>query len=387
MSGWAPNVRRGAALPFVLAALVVGGVCATSVALVAREAGRATLGGAAATQAVASAEGALAGVLARWPARWNVALDPGAPAERDVVTPAGRARVRVVRLDAMRFAVEAESRSAPAAGPVDGPAVRRRSLLVRLRHVALAPVAAVTAGGQVRLAAGATVSAADQVPDGWTDCPPSGGGVPAGGAFGAAAAPDVQPDPGAVIDGPVRTDAAAWAAALDPRFGDDGYGAHAGRAHVVVDGAGPWSPVPAAGEPVVPGDVGAEPCALTSSSWGEPARGGGVVQECAGALPVVRLRGAVVRLRGPARFQGTMLVDGDLVVEGKVRGAGVVVVRGAVDAGAGALVLDGALVAGGAVRLGAGSRVRASSCAADRAALYGARAVPLARRAWAEVVR
>jgi len=70
-----------------------------------------------------------------------------------------------------------------------------------------------------------------------------------------------------------------------------------------------------------------------------------------------------------------------------VRAAGLVVVRGAVDASAGGLVLDGALVAGGAVRLGAGSRVRRSTCAVDRASLYGARATPLARRAWSEVVR
>jgi hypothetical protein len=65
----------------------------------------------------------------------------------------------------------------------------------------------------------------------------------------------------------------------------------------------------------------------------------------------------------------------------------VVVVRGAVDASAGALALDGALVAGGPVRLGGGSRVRASSCAVARASRYAARPAALARRAWAEVLR
>lgn len=373
---------RGAALPFVLAALVVGAVCAGAAASLAVETGRGARGGVAALRAGAAADGALAVTLARWPARWNAALGTGDTASRTVSTPAGLARVRVLRLDAERFVVEAEARSG--VGIVNGPAVRRRMVLARLRHVALAPEAAVTAGGAVAVAAGATVAAADQTPDGWTDC-----GPPVGGGFGAAAvaAPDAVVDPGAVVIGPVRTEAAAWAGALDPQFGDDVYAAHAARAQLVVEAVGALSPLPAGGSPGGSGDVGAEPCALTPASWGEPARGAGAVAACTGALPLVHLRGSPVRLRGPARFQGTLLVDGDLVVEGLVQGAGVVVVRGAVDAGAGSLVLDGALVAGGPVRLGTGSRVRASSCAAARASGYAARAVPLARRAWAEVLR
>jgi hypothetical protein len=367
----------------VLAALVAGAAAAASAALVAREAGRAARGGAAAVQAAAAADGALAAAVGRWPARWGAALAPGARAGRDVTTAAGRARVWVVRLDGGRFALEAEGRSA-AVAPADGPAVRRHALLVRLRDVALAPAAAVTAGGPVRVAAAGAVLAADGAPDGWRDC----GTPPAAGVGAAVAAPEVHAEPGSVVDGAVRTDPAAWAGALDPRFGDEGYATHAARAAVTVAAGGALSPAPAAGAAAAgAGDVGAEPCALTAASWGEPRRGGGAVTECEGALPAVHLAGGVARLRGPARFQGTLLVDGDLVVEGEVRGAGVVVVRGAVDASAGALVLDGALVAGGAVRLGAGSRVRASSCAASAAARYAAGVVPLARRAWAEVVR
>jgi formylmethanofuran dehydrogenase subunit C len=157
---------------------------------------------------------------------------------------------------------------------------------------------------------------------------------------------------------------------------------------VTIEGVGTLSPAPAAsGAAVVPGALDAEPCALTSGSWGEPLRGAGAVAACVGARPLVHVRGAATRLVGPARFQGTLLVDGDLVVEGAVRGAGIVVVRGGVDATAGMLVLDGALVAGGPVRLGGGSEVRASRCAVAAAAGYTARPVPLTRRAWAEVLR
>jgi hypothetical protein len=370
--------RRGAALPFVLLALVVGLVGASAAASVAREARRAARGATAGVQAELAADGALAALVARWPARWNLALGAGDGATREVDTPAGRARVRAVRLDAERFALEAESRAAGGALPGDGPAVRRRMLVVRLRHTRPDVAAAVTAAGEVRLTAGAAVVAEHAAPDGWTECPPQGTA-----AADAVAAPDVVADLLATVDGAVRTDSAAWAAAVLPRFGDAAFAEHAGRAHVLVDAAGALSPTPAAG-----GDgTGGEPCPLGAANWGEPARGAGAVAACEGALPVVHVRAPLVRLRGPARFQGTLLVDGDLAVEGEVRAAGLVVVRGAVDASAGALVLDGALVAGGAVRLGAGSRVRGSTCAVDRASLYGARATPLARRAWSEVVR
>lgn len=374
---------RGAALPFVLGALVIGLVAASAAGLVIRAAGRDARSTVAGLQAGAAADGALAELVARWPARWNLALAPGAGAWRDVTTAAGTARVRAVRLDAGRFALEAEGRSAGVVSPEAGAAVRRRLLLVRLQSVALPAGAAVTAGGVVELAEGAVVDGADQVPIGWADCPPAAGELPA------VAAPEVRADAGAEVRGVVRTDTAAWAAALDPRLGDEPYAGLAAGAVVQGDaGAGSFAPVPrAVGGGAGPvGDVGAEPCALDVASWGEPRRGGGAESACEGASPAVHLRGGVARVRGPARFQGTLLVDGDLEVEGLVEGVGVVVVRGAVR-GAGALVLDGALVAGGGVRLAGGSRVRASGCAVARAAAYSARASPLARRAWAEVQR
>lgn len=374
--------RRGTALPFVLAALVIGLIAVGAAASVVRAAGRGARAAAAVVQAGAAADGALAELVARWPARWNVALVPGTGAWREMATAAGPARVRVVRLDAGRFALEAEARSAAVVSPEEGAAVRRRMLLVRLRHVAPPAAAAVTAGGPVALDAGAVVDGADAVPNGWADC------LPVAGGSLAVAAPEVLAEPGADVRGVVRTDAAAWAAALDPRFGDAPYAELAAGAVVDVDaGAGPFAPVPRAlGGASTPGDAGAEPCALDAGSWGEPRRGPGAEPACEGALPVVHLRGRVARLQGPARFQGTLLVDGDLEIEGLVEAAGMVVVRGAVQ-GAGALVLDGRLVAGGGVRLAGGSRVRASACAAVRAAAYAARAGPLARRAWAEVQR
>jgi hypothetical protein len=252
-------------------------------------------------------------------------------------------------------------------------------LLVRVAALTAPAEAAITAAGRVVVQAGALVDGIGGAPAGWTDC----GGVGTPGL--AVAAPTLDAAPGSVV-GTARADSAAWAPALAPRFGEVAYAAV--RAVVERD-AGVFAPQPraAAGAGgVAPAGDPAEPCALDAGSWGDPRRGATAVAACEGALPVVRLRGPVARLVGPARFQGTLLVDGDLEVDGLVEGAGTVVVRGAVRA-AGSLVLDGALVAGGDVWLGAGSRVRASACATSRAAAYAARASPLARRSWAEVAR
>jgi hypothetical protein len=374
------TARRGAALPFVLGALTIGLAGAAAAAAGARAGLREARGVAAVLQAGAAADGALAAVLAAWPGRWTTALAPGASDWRDVRTPAGPARVRVVRLDAERFAVEAWAASRAGAMPDEAPAERRRMLLVRVAALTPPGVAAVTAAGGVEVATGALVDGTASAPAGWTDC---GNAVAAGVAV---AAPTLTAAPGTVV-GAVHADSAAWAPALAPRLGEVAFAAV--RAAVERD-AGTFAPQPRAGDGA--GDGGtpagdpAEPCALDGDSWGDPRRGSAAVAACEGAWPVVRLRGPVVRLAGPARFQGTLLVDGDLEVDGLVEGAGTVVVRGAVRA-AGSLVLDGALVAGGSVRLGAGSRVRASACATSRAAAYAARASPLARRSWAEVTR
>jgi hypothetical protein len=101
---------------------------------------------------------------------------------------------------------------------------------------------------------------------------------------------------------------------------------------------------------------------------------------------VVHVRGAGrTTLRAPARWQGVLLVDGDLAVEGLVEGAGLVVVRGRLDAAGGALVLHGALRARGGATLGAGSRVVRSRCALDRAARGAGKPVAHGRRAWQDV--
>jgi hypothetical protein len=185
------------------------------------------------------------------------------------------------------------------------------------------------------------------------------------------------------VRGVVRRSAASALAATYSRFGEGTWDALASRAAVTLDGGASASPLPRA-------SGGA--CVVDDASWGEPRRGIAAVAACEHASPVVAARAPALTLRGPARGQGLLLVDGDLRVEGVVDHAGLVVVRGAVDASRGALRVRGALMVAnddgrGASVIGPGSEVLYSSCAVARALIAASRPAPLRRRSWTEVTR
>lgn len=376
--------RRGSALIAVLAAVVLATLVAGAAAALARTLQADVRGAAAALRARAAADGAIATVLAGWPPSWTTGLAQGASDARSVTSAAGTATVRALRLDARRFLVTADATSPALAGPL-GPAVRRAALFAQLDDVSFAATAALVAAGPVALAAGTEVRAADGAPDGWGDC------VATPDAAAAVAAPALDAAPGSRVLGATLTDPAAWAPPSSERFGGVGRDALAARADVVVPAGGGLAPAPRA---VPNGSRGQSPnvdfaCARDPASWGEPRRGAAAVAACVDDFPVVYVRGpGVTQLRGPARFQGTLVLDGGLDVVGPVDVAGVIVVGGALRAAGGALTVDGAvLVRGGGASLGPGSRVRRSRCALERAAAGASRPAPLARRAWAEVVR
>ncbi len=376
--------RRGAALPVALVLLVVGSALAVGSAATMRDVVRASRAPGAALQARATADAAIAHAHARWRTEWVMALAPGGAWRDDVVTAAGPAALTVLRLDAHRYLLTAESRARAGAAGTGAEAVRRVGTFVRLRRVWLVPPAALTAGGPVVAPEGAVVRGADVAPAGW-DCP----WTPAPVADLAIAHPDdsLEVDAGvlaapAVLETPAARDDATY-----ERFGDETWDALAARAAVVVPAGAAYAPTPRA-----PGGA----CVVDAGSWGEPRRGGGVAA-CATSAPVVHVRGAgVTRLVGPARLQGMLLVDGDLEVEGDVEVAGVVLVRGALRAPGAALRVTGALLvrqrasatsASRAVVLGPASVVQQSSCAVATVTLAASRVMRLGRRAGVTVTR
>jgi hypothetical protein len=375
--------RRGVALPAALGALALLSALALAGVAVGRDELRASQALAADVRARAAAEGAVAIELARWDPTRNLRLATGA-ADRSAPPVGADASVRTVRTALRTFLLDARA-SAPA-GPLGAVrvATRRLRLLVRLRHLAPTLEGAIGTAGSLAVAAGARVSGADGAPEGWAECG-AWGEVPADvAAVAVADADSMHAPPGVTLDRGVRATASAAGHDAYARFGEETWESLAARATVVIEeGAGPVSPAPR--------EV-AGACVADGASWGEPRRGAGAVAACTLASPVVHARGAELWLRGPARGQGVLLVDGDLRVEGELQYAGLVVVRGAVRAGAGALRLRGALMIAnadgrGASELGPGSDVAYSSCAVARAAIAAARPVPVGRRAWSEVTR
>ena len=260
--------------------------------------------------------------------------------------------------------------------------MRRVRLLVRLRSIAPAVQGAIVTAGPLAVADGAEVDGADLAAPGWDDC---GWWSESPADAAAVAIPDadsVSVAVGATVRGGVRSTPESGLPATYARLDEERWDALAARAAVVVAGGSTVAPGPRA--------VGAT-CVAEATGWGEPWRGAGAVGACEPVSPIVHVRGDLT-LRGPARGQGVLLVDGDLRVDGAVDYAGLVLVRGVVRAGAGALRVRGTLMIAsadgrGASRLGPGSIVGYSSCAVTRAAIAAGRPAPVGRRAWSEVTR
>lgn len=362
--------RRGAALPLVLVALVVGAVAAAAILGAGAAAAREAHLPIAAARADATAEGAVAHALVHWDPAWTRDLLPGGVVTRPVTTAAGAATLLVARLDASRFLLVGSAPLPP--GTWGGAGARRAALVARLRHLRAHAPAAVTGAGPLRLHPGALVAGGDATPDGWTACAPTAAPPEPVPALRLPDPAALDAAPGTVV-GPIVPEPVAGAPDPYDRFGDERWATLTARATVRHSAGGAHSPVPAV-------DASG---ACAAGAWGEPWRGAGAVAPCAARASVVHLAGpGVTTLRGPARFQGVLLVDGDLAIDGTVHGVGLVVVRGAL-LGPGALLLDGALlVQGGPSALHAGARVRASTCALDAVRALAERPAPLARRPW-----
>lgn len=375
----AAQPRRGSALVVVLVALAVTSLAATAAIAVARTLQADARGAVAGVRARAAADGALATVLTSWPADWTQTLAPGAAAVRTVTSAAGTATVRAVRLDTRRYFLTGEATSPALAGPL-GPAARRLGVYAQLEHLAFTTPAAIVAAGPLNLGLDTEVRAADAPPTGWLDCTTPTESPAAAGA----AAPSIQLATGARVLGTVLTDPAAWTPPGTERFGDLDRATLAARADIVLTAGGIITPIPRA-------TTGSNPaCVRDRTSWGDPYRGTTAVAPCTTDYPVVYLRGtSTTILRGPARFQGTLIADGPIEIIGRVEVAGLIVSAGTVSAASGTLVVDGSLVSRGSnsSTLGASSRIRRSRCALERVALAAARPLPLPRRAWLDVVR
>jgi len=357
-----PRSRDGFGLPAVLAVLAVSAVAALGAlrvglqrALDARDAIRLV-------RVQSAAESAVRAALAWWNADSMRALLPGATI---APAPAAGSLFRGVahsataeRVGINRFLVRGEA-SLIAAGA-------NAAVASALAVVAMIPTdeiwldfhSALGSGGDVALAAGATVSGFDSgVPSGWSpaDCP-AGLAATVAALFGTPDRPGVAiPATGAGL-----TSTGATLSGLPPVL----TGAPAtDTADFLQLGPLPFSDVAVIADRVETGSANLAPSAIAGScdprapgNWGAPAD---PAHPCFGFVPVVHAPGDLEIASGSG--QAVLVVDGDLTLRAGVSFTGLILVRGRID-------VDGAVL--GAVRAGAGGRIAGtlsySGCAVGR---------------------
>ncbi|HUG42014.1 MAG TPA: hypothetical protein VMM12_16215 [Longimicrobiales bacterium] len=372
----------GFALPVALLLMLVGTVLALTALHVAGsdlEANRAMRLSHAALRA---AEAGGHRTLIRWAGTGADDLTPGDSLDTGWVALPGRGTYRsvILRIDdgagVRRFRVRTIGRPA-------GPARAQRVLytIVEGGGTGGAARAAVTVQRRLLVRGGAgpspQIDGTDRTPPGW-------------GALCTAPGPDV---PGVLISDLADLRLQSGGAlggnppeAEDPAIGDVTFATPAGRsfadlaagADVVFAGN---TSIPTAVGPVSTGGT----CDRSSPlNWGDPDPGG----PCSDYLPVIHAMGNL-NLGGGGVGQGILLVDGDLRVTGPLRFNGLVVVLGSVDIGsfttiAGALMVRNGT--GGTLQstIAAPARVVYSACAVSRATAASAPRF-LAGRHWFDV--
>lgn len=369
----ASHRRPGFALPAAIAALVLLSALVAGVLFIATEELRTGRGDVADQRALAAAEWALHRAIMGWDARRNTALAVGAMAmiERRALGTGDSVEVVATRVQPRAFWLTARATSA-----LDGrrvPARRVVAASLRLVGPALPLRAALTTVAGVNVTGG-TIDGSDAArpPSGAVPCDDEASAGVAGVAAPATALvcgeACTETPPAAVIgEPPVVIDSsltlAGWPTADLLR-----------RAAIVVAGG------TFASRPTV---MGAECDTRDPLNWGDPG-GSGV---CADYYPVIHVRGDALLAPG-AVGQGTLLVDGSLVVNAGARFAGVVIANTVLVDGLGAELVGATFATGsegGPSRVSAGGSIRSSRCAAQRAGLGAATIAPVPGRWWAEL--
>lgn len=373
------RARRGVVLLPVLVLLAAALLVALAHAARVRMAERSARVTWHAERALAGADAALLDALGRWSADSTATLRPGEvdtlPHHHD---PTLVSDVSRVRLSARRFLLHASAEVHASAAAAGGVAMRdfaRRELTraVRLDGPRPPDVAVVVVFGALVLGEGVEVTGVDTEPPGWhTLCQGDRRTTP----LPAVVADAVEADSTVRLAG-ARPAHRHWMAgervtaerAFERAFADLADRATRTTTDSVIDLDA----------------VAVPPCARW---FGDAARGGGVDERCARAWPIVHARGSgETVLQGHRPAQGTLLVDGDLLLARDVTLHGVVLVRGRVRAAPGAAspMLSGLLVVRDAAARGsvlAGGRIALGQCAARFSLAPAARAIPEPRLGW-----
>ena len=386
----APTARRGAALPLALLLLVVMSVLSAGAFVGARQTFRGGRNAVVEQRAFGVAEFGMNQEVAKWDTRRNLPASKGGMAvggidsTRVYVSAADSARMRITRLSNMLYWVESVGRAS-----IPNPmltSVRSVGAVWRLAYPTITPRGAVTTAGDIKLTGAAEVDGRDNVPPQWTaaECADMRG-------------PDVHAiaaPPGASVDYKDKNITSPLKVLFDPAAGDSNT--------YVRYGTESWKSLAAAaniklagghyGSDIMPVDSLGTCRTSNQLNWGEPFRAGaaGYTASCTAYFPIIYVDGDL-HLNGKGRGQGILLVNGNLKFNGSFDFDGLVIVRDDIDKGNGSASITGAVMARNATLADGGSAINGtqnvmySKCAVESALRGSAILVRVRERSWMQV--
>jgi hypothetical protein len=380
--------RRGAALPAALLLLVVMSLLSAGAFRAAQQTFRGGRNALVEQRAFAVAEFGLNQEVARWNPRRNLPVSKGGLAVGGIdstplyVAQGDSARMRITRLSQMLYWVESVGRAS-----IPNPeltSIRNVGAVVRLAYPTITPRGAVTTAGSITLSGDATVDGRDGIPPQWTveECADLRGSD----LFAVAAPPGADVDyRDKNITSPLKVlyDAAAGDSNTYVRYGTETWNSLAANAGVRLSGGN-------FGTDIFPTDSSGTCRTWDQNNWGEPFRGAGSVPSCAGYFPIIYVNGNLL-INGKGRGQGILLVNGDLRINGTFEFSGLVIVRDDIDKGNGTAIINGAVMARNATFADGGSVINGtqavtySKCAVESALRGSAILVRARDRSWMQV--
>jgi len=358
----------GAALPLAIFALLVVGVLVGAAFLFGRQEqfiGRSTIRS---QQAFGAAEAGMHLQLGAWAETGSNGLVTGDSASFEgALGSTGWYRGSIRRLNDLLFLVRSEGFSA------DSNARQQLGMIVRLRPIELRVSAALKTLDVWDIVGSSSIDGNDNLPPGWTGCPPPGSALPGIQLPSVALLSTVTcPIPGCVVGSPPVEERPLTSDSL--MILRDG---------VVSDLRARATKVLAGGyRRIEPSSTGGVCNVADPDNWGAPLQPAGA---CGGYFPGVWVDGGLT-VNG-VQGQGVLVVDGDLVVDGAFEFYGPVVVLGSlVTRGSGGHFLGGVVALSaelaqdaviGTVTIGY------SSCAVARAIQRTASVIPIRSRSWA----
>ncbi len=380
--GGAPRERRGTALLLVLFAMVVL-LLLSQGALVASlhefRAGRNTL---VEQRAFAVAEFGLNREIASWPRSRNLPPPTGLAfgsidSNSVFVSQGDTARVKVTRLNDNTFWVVSTGRASIGNAALESQ--RMTHMLVRIAYPSITPGGAIVTAGDITVKGNAFVTGENTDPEGWAQCPQ----IASRDTFAIAYAPGVDVDiqkPTSVVNG-TNADPAAADSNTYVRFGTESWNSLVANADIRIPG-GTYQPFPVGTASTC--DQGA------SMNWGEPFRGAGTIAGCMDYFPIIYVDGNL-RLNGKGRGQGVLLVNGDVSLNGSLDWFGLIIARDDFNAGNGTANIHGSIMSRNAnldkdaVNIGGTIDLQWSNCAVESALRGSAVLTRTRERSWVQL--